>query len=629
MSGICGIVDIAGADVDLSQLALMTGPLERRGPDGTHHWQDGPAALGHTLLATTPEAVVEILPLCDTGSGCVITADVRLDNREILMPAVGLDQTSRIVGDGELILASYLLWGDNCVDHFLGDFAFAIWDPRSSRLFCARDQLGMRQLIYCHKAGSIFAFATEPKAILELDQIPYQVNEERIAAFLEDLEEFDYTSTLFTNIYRLPPAHTLTLDAHGLQIKRYWTLTPGPELDLPNNEAYAEAFLDVFTKAVRCRLRCNGPVGSMLSGGLDSSSVVAVASKLLADVGHGPLQTFSALGPDANACIETKAIHAALTLSGINKHLIDHADLSELMPELITLMEQIDEPFDGKMTLIRAIYLSAHRANVKVMLDGVAGDIVLTEGRQFDILLRTGRWLQALRHANGKKRFWGGEYGSTWKTLAGGVWRLCAPKRLQLFRRRIIVSKSLSETSLINPDFANKFDLKMRHEEVRAHSTGPRLAYAKERANSIVSPVLTVGRERYDRLASAQSIEPRDPFMDLRVVNFCLSLPGDQLQADGWPKLILRRAMRGRLPDVIRWRLGRQHLGWKFSQALLERWPNQCEVASWVAQFPDHIVEKNVIDAVFRRDEEKVCLEKQAEVWFVLTWWDAILKRHR
>ena len=160
-----------------------------------------------------------------------------------------------MTGDAGLALAAYLEWGEGCVEHFLGDFAFAVWDPRHRRLFCARDHMGMRQLIYHHSPGRFFAFATEPRAILVLPQVPYRINEARIADYLvEELEGIDKTSTFFEEVYRLPPAHTLTVTPEGMRQRRYWALEAGPELRLASDDEYAEAFLEVFTEAVRCRL---------------------------------------------------------------------------------------------------------------------------------------------------------------------------------------------------------------------------------------------------------------------------------------------------------------------------------------------------------------------------------------
>ena len=206
MSGIAGMVAFDGASPTASEIEAMTAPLARRGPDGTHISVQNQAALGHTLLATTPEALVEVLPLTDDRTGCTITADARLDNRDELMIALNLTQETRIIGDGELILRSYLKWGEQSPTKLLGDFAFAIWDPRSASLFCARDQIGMRQLIYHHEVGRQFVFATEPAAILALPDIDAPLNYDRVGDFLSNMEGADLTSTFFRGVFRLPPA---------------------------------------------------------------------------------------------------------------------------------------------------------------------------------------------------------------------------------------------------------------------------------------------------------------------------------------------------------------------------------------------------------------------------------------
>ena len=468
MSGICGIIALDGANPTKGQIAAMTAPLERRGPDGTHHWLGGPVALGHTLLATTPEALVEVLPLTDPATGCTITADVRLDNREELIPALGLVSETRVIGDGELILRAYLAWGEACLDHFLGDFAFAIWDPRTARLFCGRDHIGMRQLIYCHVPGRLFAFATEPRAILTHPDVPRRINEGRIADFIIDLEGINYSSTFFEDLFRLPPAHCLILDASGLSIRRYWTLEPGPELQLGSDQAYAEAFLEVFTKAVSCRLRSAGPMGAMLSGGMDSGSIVAVASRLLAVGDQGALRTFSAVGPDSGTCIETSAIRAALTMPNLAPTLIEHADIELEAEELIRLTQQIQEPFDGHMTLIRAVYLAAQRQGIKVVLDGASGDLVLHEGSHFARLLRRGKLVSAIREARAYARFYGVPTAAR-QFIAKGMWRAFMPAKIRWLCKQLTTSllKVRPARGLeIAPAFARRVKLKNRLREI-------------------------------------------------------------------------------------------------------------------------------------------------------------------
>ena len=315
MSGVFGLIRPDGPPATAGELAAMAVRLARRGPEGSSVWRDGPVGLGLTLLATTPEALCERLPLRDEATGCVITADVRLDNRADLIGALDLCERASGTGDAGLVLAAYVAWGRGCLERLRGDFAFAIRDPRDGSLFCARDRFGMRPLSYHHAPGRLFAFGSEPEAVLALTEVPWRINEGRIADVLVgELEGIDRTSTFFEGVFRLPPAHALVVTPQGLHIWRYWSPEPGPILRLGSDEAYAEAFLEVFAQAVRSRLRGAGPVGSMLSGGMDSGSVVAVARELLATAGVGPLATFSAISPDEERCVETRAIREALTV---------------------------------------------------------------------------------------------------------------------------------------------------------------------------------------------------------------------------------------------------------------------------------------------------------------------------
>src|SRR5262249_39433765 len=147
-----------------------------------------------------------------------------LDNREDLIAELGLDGIERVIGDGELILRAYLRWGKDCPSKLLGDFAFAIWDPRKSELFCARDHMGMRQLIYHHIPNERFVFATEVGAVLANSRVMRELNEGRIADFLDDLEDLDLTSTFYSQLYRLPPAHSLLVGNGQASLHRYWSL---------------------------------------------------------------------------------------------------------------------------------------------------------------------------------------------------------------------------------------------------------------------------------------------------------------------------------------------------------------------------------------------------------------------
>lgn len=574
MSGIFGIFHLNGAPSQAAELALMARPLERRGPERKALWVEGPLGLGHTLLATTPEAVLEKLPLRHKNTGASITADVRLDNRDELLAVLGISRKSADIGDAEIVLEAYLAWGDRCVQHLLGDFAFAIWDPRSRSLFCARDHFGMRPLYYHHGHKRFFAFASETGALLSLSKVPHRLNEARIADFLfDELEAIDTTSTFFDEIYRLPPAHSVTVTEQGIRLQRYWQLEARTPLRLPSDEAYAEAFLECFTKAVDCRLRSIGPVGSMLSGGMDSGSVVAVASRLLARSNKGPLHTFSAVSPSATNCVETLTIRAALAIPGIDPHLVDHAHMQDLMPELVNQTWTLDEPFDNHMTLVRAVYIAAHNQGVKVVLDGVSGDVVLGEGSYIARLIASGRWMTAWREAVKQNEFWKGGYPPLQQMILGSrswvtpQWiKNSVRPALDAMRLKSSIKQAVAETGM-SEAFVDRIRLRDRLAMLKAHQRSGPASYEQERVASIIHPNLVVARERYDRVAAASAIEPRDPFLDRRLVEFCISLPGSQLLSGGWPKVILRRAMAGLLPAAVRWRRGKEHLGHDFTVA--------------------------------------------------------------
>jgi hypothetical protein len=262
--------------------------------------------------------------------------------------------------------------------------------------------------------------------------------------------------------------------------RRYWALEPGPELRLPSDEAYAEAFLEGFTEAVRCRLRGPGPVGSMLSGGMDSGSVVAVASALLTDEGRGPLSTFSATAPDAGHCIETRTIHAAQTMPGLNPCTIPHSQLDPFLSEIEELTWHLDEPFDHHMTLPRVIYLAAQRRGIHVMLDGAGGDSVLSEGSHLARLLRRGRWVTAYREAVGLERFWGSTYPA-WRQMYHSARSAFVPNAARRLRHRLLGSRHAQRRaeqavreSIISPQFARRVSLAERLQTLYLNQVLPR-----------------------------------------------------------------------------------------------------------------------------------------------------------
>ncbi len=577
MSGICGLFNLDDAPVADANLRSMTAMLEHRGPDAIRQWCDGPVGLGHTLLTTTPESLFEQQPFAHAETGCVITTDVRLDNRGELSEALSLRRPLESVGDAELILMAYLAWGEKCVDRLLGDFAFAIRDPRHQVLFCARDHFGMRPLYYHHAPGQRFVFASDARAILVLPQVPYQINKGRVADFLvPELEWIDYTSTFYEGVYRLPPGHKAAVTPAGLEVAEYWHPQPGPELGPMSDDDYRQGFIEVFTEAVEARLRApSGTVGSMLSGGMDSGSVVAFAKHILCKRGNGPLPTFSAArrrptgNPGKFDCPESRAIYAASSMPSIAPTLV-HPDSVGDFYESTTACNE--EPFDGLFEIFNAIFRTAHEGGIRIVLDGGGGDIALNEGTYIRRLIRQGQFRLAIAEIIAEQEYWGG--GSPALSLlryAGSVMLpefIKRPLRGPRYRHDF---RSYVKKSLISAGFARSIDIEERIERMRRiFPTDCPSDYAVEYCEKIW-PNMTAGRERYARIAAAAGMEARDPFMDRRVIEYCSRLPGRFRIRDGWPKIILREISADTLPGEVLWTRRKPHLGWLFSDEVTRR----------------------------------------------------------
>ena len=568
MSGICGLFHLDQSPVDKFDLQAMTTMLHERSPDAKRHWQRQSVGLGHTLLQTTTEPGVEKQPCLHEESGCVITADVRLDYRRELLGQLGRIDDHDSIGDAELILLAYLAWGETCLDRMLGDFAFAIWDPRQQTVFCARDHFGMRPLYYYHRPGDRFLFASDPKAILVLPQVPYRINEGRIADYLvPQLEWIDYTSTFFEGLTRLPPGHKMTVTTGNLDISEYWTPLPGPELGALSDDDYVQGFREVFSKAIEERLRGPaGRVGSMLSGGMDSGSVVSIAKELSVANGNGPLSTFSGAQRRGDDCAESRAIYSAIGMPSVSPTFVHPDGIDDLFGKLTS---GIDEPFDGEFTILKAIYLAAQAQGQRVVLDGAGGDIVLSEGSYILRLIQSGHILRALNEISGLNKFWGvSPLLSDFLHFFGSAISPRPLKELvQPLRNRRNINEYL-DYSTISPEFATRVKIRDRFDRMADMFPGAWHAdYFVERTAAIRSNV-AAGRERYARLAAAASIEARDPFLDRKVVDFCSRLPGRIRMQGGWPKTILRKMTENSLPDDVRWARGKPHLGSLFNAAL-------------------------------------------------------------
>lgn len=559
MSAFAALCYLDGRPVEPATLMRMLAPLKRRGPHGDCISTDAEVGLGHSLLHTTPESVTEGQPL--TQGGLTITADVRLDNRGELLAELGGDP---VRGDAALILDAYRKWGTDCPSRLLGDFAFFVWDGNEQRGFGARDHLGARPFYYHRQPGKIFACASDPAAILAAPDVQRIVHESRIADYLVPiLEGSDKTSTFYRDIFRLPPAHTLVITREQMRVSSYWQVDPTTKLHLRTDEEYTEAFREVFTSAVSSRLRSAGPVGIMLSGGLDSCAVAGVARAY--DTSAVNLRTYSCLQRDPHGCPETEYVRAMLAGSPVAHQIRFDDELNGASSLLEEHLNTADDLFDfADIPLL--VYGAAEQDGVQVMLDGVDGDVVAAANALY--LIEYSRHSQVGRFLAGVPQY-ARYYGLTPLQQAALVWQQgikpVIKERLPeswIARRRtwkhsgneLDRGDSLLHDSLISHEFADRIGLTEKLTTITGDTRWGQRAFRENDALTLGAPIIAAALERYDRLAASRSLEARHPFFDKRVVEFCLSLPLAIKQAGGWAKAVVRHATVGLVPDLIRWR---------------------------------------------------------------------------
>lgn len=544
----------------------MGNSLAHRGPDASGAWVRGSVGLGHRMLWTTPESLHERLPFVTRTESLAITADARLDNRDDLIAALEIPDPA--IGDGPLILKAYERWADHCPEHLLGDFAFAIWDARRQALFCARDHMGIKPIYYYHRPGHLFAFASEIKALLSLPQVPRQLNELRIGDYLVPILD-DKEVTFYRGILRLPPGHSLTVSPERLSIQSYWSLDPHREVRFGSDQDYAEAFREHLREAVRCRLRSAFPVGSMLSGGLDSSSITCMARDLPAKNWDGRLHTFSAIFDDVPECDERPFIDAVLAQGRLDAHYV-HPDRIGPLNDVDRVLWHEDEPFSAPNLFMHwALYDEAHRHGIRVLLDGFDGDTTVSHGvSHLTALTRRGQWLSLAREISSLSQNF---HCSAWTLIKGYVVRPFAPDPLlkvwRTMKGRNVPSWGVNPT--IRPDFARSISLAERIKAIQGEHVNPPRSAREEHYRRLTWGMISLTLEVANRASAAFALESRYPFFDRRLVEFCLGLPPEQKLLRGWTRMIMRRGLASILPEAIRWRAGKTNFKTNFIRGLL------------------------------------------------------------
>lgn len=368
MCGIAGIVSQNGEPLE-PQLSLMTEAQRHRGPDASGVWADQTCALGHRRLAIIDLSDAGRQPMSNSSGTLWMTFNGEIYNfQELRRQLETMGYRFRTRTDTEVILYAYEQWGSECLGKLRGMFAFAIWDHESQRLFLARDRVGKKPLFYT-QVGGRFLFASELQGLLACPDVPREVYPPAIDSYLT----YGYVPaphTAYRGIYKLPPAHYLTLDVRREvlepRVERYWSLNYTPKSLLTEAEA-AEALREKLTEAVRLRMISDVPLGAFLSGGIDSSIVVGLMAKL----SDRPVKTFSIGFKEAAYNELDHARRIAERWGTDHREFIVEPDALEILP---TLVRHYGEPY-ADSSAVPTFYVSRlTREHVTVALNGDGGD---------------------------------------------------------------------------------------------------------------------------------------------------------------------------------------------------------------------------------------------------------------
>jgi asparagine synthase (glutamine-hydrolysing) len=556
MSGIAGILRFDGKPVERRELERMANALRMHGPDRAEVLVSGNVGLVHVLMRMTPEDRFDRQPWRG-ASGAIITADLRLDNRDEVLARIGMTpQDAMAWSDSRVLLVAWEKFGNGLWTTLRGPFAVAIWNQRDRTLTLARDHLGLNVVMF-HKTERFFAFATMPKGLFAVSDVPRELSEEKMADFLV-LNHADHNTTFYRDIFRVLPAHLMTVTTDGATAERlYWSPADIRPIRHSSDQAYADGLRECLDRAVRRQMRSAHPIGCYLSGGLDSSSVAALAARALGEKGHRlaaftqvPREGFVGPVPFGRYADETpyvEAIRGALGNIDVtyvrNNELDDFADLERVF---LVLEAPVRNPTN--LGWILAITRLARAQGRRVLLGGQWGNFTISWfgwSQAADHLLR-GRLLTAYRQ-------WRMYYRNSADSASVAFRKLfiepLAPERMANWahRQRHGTAEPWMKHAPIRPEYAAAIGV-----DVRAREVGHDFLYRArrgERASSL-TPIDYFGEWQAAHQA-LHGVETRDPTADIDVVAYCFGVPPEQYLAEGVDRSLIRRAMWGLLPEIV------------------------------------------------------------------------------
>lgn len=552
MSAICGILNRFGEPVKPESITTMISSLAHRAKDGSDFLIKDCIALGQLKHCITPESLNEPLPYHHSEVNVIITGDIRLDNREELFCALGISSIYQGEPDSQLIIRAYKKWGIDMVEKLLGEYALALWDMEQKALFLITDHAGTRPL-YFYQDFKYFIFATEIKAIRGCSLVPTKLDNEALALqlALPMIMHVRPENTLFTNIKGMCAAHFLKVRTNSIEEHHYWKPDITKRIKFKNEDEWREAFQELFFRSVQARLRSAFPVTALLSGGLDSSSIVAVAAKLLKKQGKR-LTTLSVIAPDDLDGIvadERDFIAEFKIFDNIDMHFVTDKQMGPFS-NLEELVHIGDSPFTtSRHFLYSAFALAAKKIGSRVILDGIMGEYGPTfhgDGCLAELLQR-GRCFNVLRELFYLSKV---EKRSVRSLIKQHLIKPYLPVAVESYFKKMMGSR----ISYIKEEFINEWLKKDLFKTYRIELNNFFSTHRDHRKNQAAIYLRKRACRPTNQFVGSHDVVMSFPFANPRIIDFCLASPETIKVRYGYRRYMIRAAMKDILPPAIRLR---------------------------------------------------------------------------
>jgi asparagine synthase (glutamine-hydrolysing) len=519
-------------------------------PDKSGSFKNDAVLLVQCVNWNTSPSILEPAPLYDPQTGISMASWARIDNRDELANKLSISRSEAgRICDSELILKCYLKWQGKCVDHLIGDFVFVIYDEKKQKIFCGRDHMGVRPFYY-HLSDNRFFCATSLNALIHIKDLPIRISTQWIVEYLTCLS-MSFDGTPYEGIYKLPPAHTLSVTSRNHNLSQYFKLSAEPELKLKDSREYVDAYREQLETAIKCRLNTTYALGSELSGGLDSSTITAYTAKFF----EQPLTRFHTFA-FAYLELEPQYIMTVSQACGLPYNYIFTGRQQEQDNAIKRSLKILGYPVEhGSATFHEPFYLLAEKFNIRTLLSGFGGDEFGTTIHGYMVPME-----MILKR----------RYRDLFNVLPGNV--LFRFLRLIKFELRKIKSHNFTQPEynarfyeaynkrwphqIVGQDMVAEYNLKQRYFDQARFDAG----YTDLKRFTLENrwaPFVTTRMENCTLMAAARKIEYRWPLLDVRLVKLFLSIPSEENYFQGMSRYLHRRAIDGVVPELVTWKKGK------------------------------------------------------------------------